>query len=227
MDVVVLEDIRFEPDLERLKRKLRVRDGGSSADRFARLVEAADAIARPRALYGVAYIESKRDDTVVIDGVQFESRVLRVNLEEAHRVFPYLATGGVELHEWAAAQEDTLQRYYADAIAEAALRQAQGALQQHLKERYRLGRTSTMSPGSLADWPIQAQRPLFALFDGAEARIGVRLKESLLMVPSKSVSGLRFPTEQTFASCQLCPRADCPSRQAPYDPELYDKKYAP
>jgi predicted transcriptional regulator len=82
-----------------------------------------------------------------------------------------------------------------------------------------------MSPGSLADWPIQAQRPLFALFDGAEARIEVRLKDSLLMVPSKSVSGIRFPTEQTFASCQLCPRADCPSRQAPYDPELYEKKY--
>lgn len=225
MDVAILEDIRFEPDLERLKKKLRVRDGGRSADRFARLVEAAEAIARPRALYGVAYIESKGDDSVVIDGVEFESRVLRVNLEETHRVFPYLATGGIELHEWAAAQEDTLQRYYADAIAEAALRSAQSALQQHLKERYRLGGTSTMSPGSLADWPIQAQRPLFALFDGAEARIEVRLKDSLLMVPSKSVSGIRFPTEQTFASCQLCPRADCPSRQAPYDPELYDKKY--
>ena len=225
MDVVILEDICFQPDLERLKRKLRVRDGGSSADRFTRLVQEAEAIARPRALYGVAYIESKGDDSVVIDGTRFESRVLRVNLEEAHRVFPYLATGGIELHEWAAAQDDTLQRYYADAIAEMALRQAQGALQQHLKERYRLGRTSTMSPGSLADWPIQAQRPLFALFDGAEARIGVRLKDSLLMVPSKSVSGIRFPTEQTFASCQLCPRADCPSRQAPYDPELYDKKY--
>jgi predicted transcriptional regulator len=45
------------------------------------------------------------------------------------------------------------------------------------------------------------------------------------MVPSKSVSGILFPTEQTFASCQLCPREGCPSRQAPYDPALYDKKY--
>ena len=56
-------------------------------------------------------------------------------------------------------------------------------------------------------------------------RLGVRLTDSLLMIPSKSVSGIRFPTEQTFASCQLCPRAGCPSRQAPYDATLYDKKY--
>jgi hypothetical protein len=225
MDVVILKDIHFQPDLEGLKKKLRVRDGGSSADRFARLVQEGEAIARPRAMYGVAYIDSKGDDSVVIDGIQFKSRILRVNLEEAHRVFPYLVTCGSELHEWATAQDDVLQGYYADEIAETALRQAMGVLREHLKERYRLGRTSTMSPGSLSDWPIYAQRPLFALFDGAEERIGVRLTDSLLMVPSKSVSGIRFPTEKSFASCQLCPRVDCPSRQAPYDPELYDKKY--
>jgi hypothetical protein len=94
-----------------------------------------------------------------------------------------------------------------------------------LKDHYRLGRIEAMSPGSLPDWPIQAQRPLFALFGDTERLLGVRLTESLLMVPSKSVSGILFPTEQTFASCQLCPREGCPSRQLPYDPALYDEKY--
>ena len=225
MDAVILEDIRFRPDIEGLKRKLRVRDGEAFADRFARLVQEAEAIARPRVLYGVAFVDSRSEGSVVVDGLPFDSRVLRVNLENAHRVFPFLGTCGTELHEWAATQEDVLQRYYADEIAEAALRQAMGVLRLHLNERYRLGRTSTMSPGSLPDWPIQAQRPLFALFGRAEELLGVRLTESLLMIPSKSVSGIRFPTEQTFASCQLCPRAGCASRQAPYDGELYDKRY--
>jgi hypothetical protein len=225
MDAVVLKDIRFQPDTDSLKKKLRVRDGGGWADRFTRLVEEAQAIARPRALYGEAYVDERSESSVVVDGITFNSRVLRVNLESAHRVFPFLATCGTELHEWAAAQNDVLQRYYADEIAEAALRQALGALREHLNERYRLGRTSTMSPGSLPDWPIQAQRPLFALFGDTEQLLGVRLTDSLLMVPSKSVSGICFPTEQTFASCQLCPRAGCPSRQAPYDAALYDKKY--
>jgi hypothetical protein len=225
MEPVILEEIRFRPDLEGLKRKLRVRDGSSWSDRFTSLVREAEAIARPRALYGVAYIDAKSEGSVVVDGIPFDSRVLRVNLEAAHRVFPFLATCGSELHEWAAAQDDVLQRYYADEIAEAALRQALAFLREHLKARFRLGRTSTMSPGSLPDWPIQAQRPLFALFGSTPDLVGVRLTDSLLMVPSKSVSGISFPTEQTFASCQLCPREGCPSRQAPYDGELYEKKY--
>lgn len=225
MDTVVLDDIRFQPDLEGLRKKLRVRDGGGWADRFTRLVQEAETIARPRALYGVAYVDSRSESSVVLNGIRFDSRVLRVNLEKAHRVFPFLATCGTELHEWAAAQDDVLQRYYADEIAEAALRQALGVLRTHLNEQHLLGRTSTMSPGSLPDWPIQAQRPLFALFGNAEELLDVRLTDSLLMVPSKSVSGIRFSTEHTFASCQLCPRTGCPSRQAPYDSALYDKKY--
>lgn len=225
MQPVILEDIRFQPNLEGLKGKLHVRDEGGWADRFARLVQEAEAIARPRALYGVAYVESRSESGTVVDGIRFDSRVLRVNLEETHRVFPFLATCGTELHEWAAAQDDMLRRYYADEIAEAALRQALDALREHLNEQYHLGRSSTMSPGSLPDWPIQAQRPLFAVLGNTEQLLGVRLTDSLLMVPSKSVSGIRFPTEHTFASCQLCPRAGCPSRQAPYDAALYDKKY--
>jgi hypothetical protein len=225
MDTVVLHGIRFEPDVEGLRKKLRVRDGGGWADRFTRLVQEAEALARPRALFGVAYVDSRSEGSVVLDGMQFDSRVLRVNLENTHRVFPFLATCGSELHEWAASQDDVLQRYYADEIAEAALRQALAALRQHLDEKYQLGRTSTMSPGSLSDWPIQAQRPLFALLGDSEALLGVRLTNSLLMVPSKSVSGIRFPTEHTFASCQLCQRGNCPSRQAPYDAGLYEKRY--
>jgi hypothetical protein len=51
------------------------------------------------------------------------------------------------------------------------------------------------------------------------------LTESLLMVPVKSVSGIVFANEEEFASCQLCPREDCPGRKAPYDPGLYERKY--
>jgi hypothetical protein len=225
MDPVVLEDIRYRPDIEGLKKKLRVKDGGGWADRFTRLVQEAEAIARPRALFGVAYVDARSEGSVVVDSIRFDSRVLQVNLEKVHRVFPFLATCGTELHDWAAAHEDLLERYYADEISEAALREALRVLREHLNERYRLGRTSTMSPGSLPDWPIQAQRRLFALFGKAEELLGVRLTDSLLMVPSKSVSGIRFSTEQTFASCQLCPRGSCPNRQAPYDAGLYEKRY--
>jgi len=66
---------------------------------------------------------------------------------------------------------------------------------------------------------------LFALLGDATEAVGVRLLDSLLMTPTKSVSGIRFPTEERFESCQLCPRPDCPGRRAPYDATLYERKY--
>ena len=56
-----------------------------------------------------------------------------------------------------------------------------------------------------------------------EKLIGVRLTDSFLMVPMKSISGILFPTEVRFESCQLCPRKDCPGRRAPYDQALWSK----
>ena len=82
-----------------------------------------------------------------------------------------------------------------------------------------------MNPGSLADWPLSEQRVLFALLGDTQDAIGVQLTSSLLMVPTKSVSGIIYPTAETFASCQLCPRRGCPNRRAAYDPQLFEQKY--
>ena len=225
MDNIVLNDIPFQIDLGLLMKKLRVKKEQSYTDDVKRMADEAQAIARPKALCRVAYIESKDDGGVVIEGIQFTSRVLRVNLEQAHRVFPYVVTCGMELQEWADSIDDILRRFWAETINEMALRVAIQVLNKHVAEQYHPGRTAVMSPGSLGEWPIQAQRPLFALLGDPKDAIGVRLTDSLLMIPTKSVSGIRFPTEESFESCQLCPREGCPGRRAPYDKDLYDNKY--
>ena len=71
------------------------------------------------------------------------------------------------------------------------------------------------------------EKVLFDLLGEAPAAIGVKLLDSMLMTPTKSVSGIRFPTEETFESCQLCPMENCPNRRAPYDESLYERKYCP
>ncbi len=189
------------------------------------LVRDAQSLGRPKALHKIAFIESRGEDYVVIDNVRFTSRVLRVNLDPAHRVFAYMATCGVELEDWAHSIGDVLHRYWADTIRELALQSATSALNDDLVDRYHLGHTATMSPGRLVDWPLSEQRALFNLLGDPQEAIGVRLTDSYLMVPTKSVSGIRFPTEQSFESCQLCPREHCPGRKAPYDSGLYDRKY--
>ena len=222
---MILNNIPFEPDRDQLLKRLRIKAGSRRVDDLKHMVSDAQAIAKPKALYKVSFIESRGDDHVVVDGVTFKSRVLVVNLAPVHRVFAYVATCGEELERWVSSIDDLLQKYWADTISEMALRSATEALHEHLDERYRPGKTSVMNPGSLPDWPLREQRPLFALLGDPERDIGVRLLDSLLMTPTKSVSGIRFSTEESFSSCQLCPRENCPSRRAPYDATLYDEKY--
>jgi hypothetical protein len=189
------------------------------------LVHEAETIVRPKALYKAVYIEAKHDDRVVIDGIELKSRVLRVNLEEAHRVFPFVATCGTEIEDWARSIDDIMKSFWAETIQGIALRSAIKALDKHIDEYFSPGLTSRMSPGSLKDWPIQEQRMLFTILGDTKESIGVQLTSSLMMSPTKSVSGILFPTEVSFESCQLCPREDCPGRRAPYDKDLYDRKY--
>ena len=225
MDPRVLDTIPFQLDYGALGKKLHVKGESSHGQDLRRLIDEAQVISKPKALYKMVFIESKGDDTVTVDGVTLTSRVLRVNLEQAHRVFPYTVTCGSELDQWSRKITDILLNYWAEEIKETVLYRAVDFFQNHLVEHYQLGQLSRMSPGSLADWPIEEQRPLFSLLGNTKDLIGVQLTDSLMMVPAKSVSGVSFPTEVNFVSCQLCPRELCPGRKAPYDEGLYDKKY--
>lgn len=221
----VLDGIPFEIDEAILAGQLQLRRGRGRQEELGRLIAEAKAIGRPRAMYQIAPVEERGSDYVVVNGRQLCSRVLAVNLENVYRVFAFVATGGMELEAWQESKTDMLEAYYADVIAEFGVRAAMNGLNRHLTDLYSLSTTSMMNPGSLADWPITEQRSLFAILGDTESAIGVRLTPSMLMVPRKSVSGIIFPTGETFASCQLCPREGCPNRRAPYDAELFERKY--
>ncbi|MBW2085983.1 MAG: vitamin B12 dependent methionine synthase [Deltaproteobacteria bacterium] len=225
MEPIILDSLSFEVKTDLLMRKVRVKPESRHADDLRGLVHEAEAIARPKAVYRIAFTEFKDDDHVVLEGVSFKSRILRVNLENAYRVFPFVATCGMEIEDWARAKEDMLHRFWAERIKERALYSAMEALTRHIKDQFSLGKTSIMTPGSLEDWPLEEQKALFKIVGDTKKAIGVQLIESLMMIPVHSVSGILFPTEVTFVSCQLCSREDCPGRRAPYDEGLYEKKY--
>ena len=225
MDPIILDNIPFELDIPSLLETLHVDADDDDAARVGELAAKAQAIGRPKALYREAYVESRGDKHVVVDGIWLTSRVLSVNLEGAHRVFPHVATCGTELDDWSSSLDDMLERYWADRIKESALGAAIRAFTADLEERCRPGKTAVMDPGSLDDWPLGQQGQLFSILGEVRELIGVELTESFLMLPIKSVSGLRFPTEGNFESCELCRREDCPGRRAPHDPELFDSKY--
>jgi hypothetical protein len=225
MDPVVLDEIAFDPDLTALAGWLHIKAGSTRLSALEKMVERAKGVARPKAIHRVVRVDHTGEDHVVLDGTRFASRVLSVNLAETHRVFVYVATCGAELERWARTMRTGLDRFQADAIAGAALTAARLACFQQIEEIFHPGQLGEMNPGSLPDWPIREQRPLFDLLGDPEAAIGVQLLPSYLMSPTKTSSGLLFPAEGGYYNCQLCPMEDCPGRRAPYDPDLYQRKY--
>jgi hypothetical protein len=226
MTSILITEIAYAPDMDSLSQALRIRNQ-DDVRALERLSAEAQALARPKAAYRPAYVAQQGEDNVTIDDVTLSSRVLRVNLGKARRVFLYLATCGTELDAWAHSLDDMLHRYWAEELKVQALRAATDALYVRIQKDYQPGQTTIMNPGSLADWPLSQQRPFFQLMSDAAAQIDITLSDSCLMTPNKSVSGIRFPTETGFESCQLCPMPDCPGRRAPYDAELYAHRFAP
>ena len=132
----------------------------------------------------------------------------------------FIMTAGPELEAAASSSGDLLKQYYLEEIANIALETGALWLSERLKARYGFPGLASMDPGSLEDWPITEQPKLFSIFGDAERLIGVRLTDSMLMLPRKSISGIFFPSEEGFTSCQLCDRDACPARRAPYDEAL-------
>ena len=218
----IIDKIAVSISLDGLRKRLQM-PKDRDMDEVRPLIEVAEQLIEPRALYDVSYIEKKRDDAVIIGGRRFKSRVLRKNLDRVERVFPFVITLGPRLGEKQAASTDLLESFYLDTIGNVALTSARKQLKHQLKSQFALEKISSMSPGSLADWPIEEQAPLFELLGDVETAIGVKLSDSLLMLPAKSISGMYFPTEVSFFSCQLCPRERCESRKAKYDPTLAEE----
>jgi hypothetical protein len=210
-------------DTAALLARVHVVPDSEDAAAFTALIDQAREVARPKALYAEAFVEGRSDDTIRIDGITFTSRMLRRKLDVVERVFPYIATCGHEMDGVALPAGDVLVQFWWDAIKAELLSAARAHLLAHLTDRFRLGQTARMSPGSgdVEVWPIEQQRLLFALLGGVTPFIGVSLTETCLMIPNKTVSGLLFPTKEDFQTCQVCHRNPCPNRRAPFDAAVW------
>lgn len=220
----ILSDIPVALDLESLLKQLHVEPDGDDAATVARLVDLARDVARPKAMFSEAYVEEKGVDTVRVGGVVFTSRLLRLKLEPVARVFPFVATCGREMDAVDLPEEEFMAEFWWDAIKAAVLNGAVRRLTDHLDRRYFPSGSASAAPGSgdVDVWPIQQQELLFSLLGDVRGEIGVELTPSCLMIPNKSVSGIRFASQSDFRTCQVCRRENCPRRRAPLDPELWE-----
>ena len=222
--MISIRDIPFKINSDYLSETLHIELGTNLSKEFEELVSVVQEIGKPKALYKVSFIDNKDSDSVTIDDVTFTSLALRKNLDSVNRVFPYIATCGTEVDEIVIENDDLEKKVWLYYIKLNLLQTSIQYLIEQIERRYKVSDLSTMNPGSgdASVWPIEQLKGLFSIFSDVEGPIGVKLTESLVMVPEMSVTGILFASETSFQSCQLCHRANCPIRRAPFSKELWD-----
>ena len=140
MESVLLTDIPYQLEFAEVKNRLHLASDDETTNRMAEILERVREIARPKALYREAFIDERGEGCVKIADQTFRSRVLHSNLANVFRVFPYVATCGVEIDAYSAANEDILERYWLDGIKEILVRQAVQFLRDSLQKTSRCPR---------------------------------------------------------------------------------------
>ena len=115
-----------------------------------------------------------------------------------------MATLGSRIEEAIRGNQDVLEQYYLETIANLALAEGVKELNLHLRRKYHLSQLYSLSPGSLSDWPLEEQKKVFLLLGRVEETLGVRLTEYMVMIPRISLSGILFPSDMDFLQCRLC-----------------------
>ncbi len=149
-----------------------------------------------------------------------ESRNLARNLKGCDRLLVFAATVGI-------GADQLIQRYERFRISRAVTLQAMAAamieeycdcLNREWKDSYRkqgLYLRPRFSPG-YGDFPLECQKALTGGLETAK-RIGLTLTDSLIMMPSKSVTAVigisPLPGNCVTAGCEACDKTDCEYRR--------------
>jgi hypothetical protein len=218
--VTVLDGIPVDVDVSTVLKaaKSSVANKRMEAE-LAELIELVRPIVRPKVVYTVAQVTLADGRRLEVNGIDFTHHVPSLSFSQGERVFPYVATCGLEI-EAVRFPGDLMKDYCLNMLKNVILMRAGKYFEDYLKRTYMLQDVSRIGPGEAMGSTTQ-QRKLFSLLGEVEAAIGVRLSAHNMMVPEKSSSGIYFETAVRMESCQLCPN-QCRARRAPYDPGLFE-----
>ncbi|MDD3253134.1 MAG: vitamin B12 dependent-methionine synthase activation domain-containing protein [Lachnospiraceae bacterium] len=166
--------------------------------------------------YWREYPLTVQDGVLDMDCLKTTSRSLERNLKDCEKVILFGATLGsqvdVLLHRYSVLQMSKAVVMQAASVAmlETFCDEKNEALKAFYKE---LGwyLRPRFSPG-YGDFPLECQRQLVPALELGK-RIGVTLTDSLLMMPSKSVTAVigasRLPRNCSVQGCEVCGKKDC------------------
>lgn len=183
---------------------------------------------KPIYTYELKAIEEVRgQDILVEDSLVFTSKTVSYVLSDCRWAAVYLATIGKELDEEMAElmeKGEMLEATILDAVGTQAVAQTLYKLRDIVKGIAKANQcqaTVQYAPG-YCDWDISQQKVLFQAIDSTS--LSVRLTESCLMMPQKSVSGVigigKFDTTKPPPCLVVCSkRESCMHKRVGWDPE--------
>ena len=213
------EAISFALDPQHMACELRITGHSRREKELAALLKDACALAMPTFACRTVKPVFLAENTLLLEGLAFESKVLCRILQRAlaspdnpGMLFAFVASCGQELETWASSLSGRLHEYWAKAIMKRALRTAIDAVKCVLAP---LGNSdlSRIEPGIPIDWPVTEQKKLFALLEPCGSA-GVRLNEQCMMQPLYSMAGIYFFTKTVMTPCAYCRLRTCYRRDA-------------
>ncbi len=212
-------EVPFPFDREEYNRRVKMELYEGMEEEIEILLGKAVPLVKPKAVFKEIGVGREDDGTIVLEDQVFDDPVIFSHLKSVEKIYPYIATCGNELEDLAS-EGDMLISFWLDALKQMAMDCAFNSFRTHIKKSFSISKLYSLSPGSSTcgeGWDIQDQRKLFSFFPQVEEGIGVRLTESLLMFPNKTVSGIMFKSERDFVSCQECDNIHCPNRKMIHD----------
>ena len=142
-------------------------------------------------------------------------KIIQHQLQGSEAYACFIATCGTEYEAYQnrmKLQDDLVRLYIAEALGSVIAEKCADRMEEHLQRNIdKLGwhHTNRYSPG-YCGWSVSEQQLLFPLFNGNTC--GVRLTDSSLMLPIKSVSGIigvGKDVRKLDYTCRLCNQANC------------------
>lgn len=192
METIIKDKLNIKIDKDEILRQLHMEQDNECVGEALNLIEAAAKLAEPKGVFREVFIDTYDDNCIIINGTRFESPTLCLKFKKAKRIFVFVVTSGMELYEWSNTIKDMLENYWVNMTNQNIVISAQKMLEKIIIDEFKVDHLNKVSPGLVKDWSMSEQNKLFDLMEGATESIGVKLTESSLMIPTKSLSGIFY-----------------------------------
>ena len=155
MKAVTRKALGVSVDFDHIVKRLRLDE--DLIDEFSDVFEQCVRIADPKYIYCEHPVFREGSITIIGD-CRFDSKIIEVNLSHSASCFAHVCTCGRELYDFACEQDDALLKYWIDTVSEEYLFAAGKEMHKEFVKLAGSESLSTMSPGSLEDFPIQRQK---------------------------------------------------------------------